>query len=188
MGPSFGNGQWTDGMVAGLRGYAEAYDAPLGPTPTPSPPGQVGGSPRRRDGSSSGGADALPWVIGVPVGLAAVGGIGIGGTRLRRHLKARAAARASLGAAVNDMAQAWFELDESNELIDARVKALSPVSDSVADAIRASHDEAVAVRDGATEIYLRLSEVPHRRRHREDGHRRGAPGEQRRRGGHPGAA
>ena len=159
MGPSFGNGQWTDGMVAGLRGYAEAYDAPV-PTFEPDPfPTGIGGSGSDGSSSSGGSSDALPWVIGVPVGLAAVGGIGIGGTRLRRHLKARAAARASLGSAVNDMAQAWFELDESNELIDARVKALPPVSDSVADAIRASHVEAVAVRDGATEIYLRLSEV-----------------------------
>jgi hypothetical protein len=162
MGPSFGNGQWTDGMVAGLRGYAEAYDAPV-PTfdPDPFPTGVGGSGGDGSDGSSSGGgsSDALPWVLGVPVGLAAVGGIGIGGTRLRRHLKARAAARASLATAVNAMAQAWFELDESNELIDARVQALPPVSDSVADAIRASHVEAVAVRDGATEIYLRLSEV-----------------------------
>lgn len=155
MGSSFGNGQWTDGMVAGLQGYADAYDAPVptfGPDPFPTVQGDSGS-----DGG--GGSDALPWVLGVPVGLAAVGGAGVGATRLRRRLKARAAARASLATAVNDMAQAWFELDESNELIDARVTALPAVSDSVADAIRAAHAEAIGVRDGATDSYLRLSEI-----------------------------
>src|SRR5688500_6491880 len=29
MGPAFGNGQWTDGMLAGLQGYAEAYADPV---------------------------------------------------------------------------------------------------------------------------------------------------------------
>ena len=89
-------------------------------------------------------------------------GLGVGGTRLRRHLRARAAARASLRAGADEMAQAWFELDESNELIDARVSALPPVSDSGADAIRASHAQAVMVREGATATYLRLSELQHR--------------------------
>ncbi len=154
MGPAFGNGQWTDGMVAGLRGYAAAYESPA-PTFDPEPfPTADGGA-----GSSSEGSGALPWVLGVPVGLAAVGVAGVGGTRLRRRRKARAAARATLGAAVGDMAQAWFELDESNELIDARVQALPPVSDSLADAIRAAHVEAVTTRDGATETYLHLSET-----------------------------
>lgn len=154
MGPSFGNGQWTDGMLGGLQGYSEAYGAEV-PTYTPEP------FPTFDDDYSTGGdgSGAWPWLIGVPVGLAAVGGAGVGGTRLRRRLKARSAARASLGAAVNAMAQAWFELDESNELIDARVTALPAVRDSGADAIRAAHTEAVAVRDGATDIYLRLSEL-----------------------------
>ena len=91
------------------------------------------------DTASSGGADVPGWALGVPVGLAAVGGAGWGATRVRRRLKARAAARAALGTATSAMAQAWFELDESNELIDARVAALPPVSDSVADEIRAEH-------------------------------------------------
>lgn len=155
MGPAFGNGQWTDGMLAGLQGYAEAYADPV-PTDDPDP------FPRRTgtdaDTGSGAGPDALLWVLGVPAGLAVVGGAGVGATRLRRHRKARAAARASLAAAVSEMAQAWFELDESNELIDARVTALPAVSDSVADDIRSAHGEAVTVRDGATDLYLRLSE------------------------------
>jgi hypothetical protein len=158
MGASFGNGQWTGGMLAGLAGYDAAYDNPV-PTfdPDPDPfPTDNGGGDYSTGGTSSG---ALAWVLGMPVGLAAVGGAGVGGVRLRRRLKARAAARASLAAAVNEMAQAWFELDESNELIDARVTALPAVSDSVADAIRDDHAEAVVVRNGATDIYLRLSEL-----------------------------
>ena len=163
MGASFGNGQWTDGMVAGLLGYADAYDAPepfydpddVDPDVDPGFDPDAFGD----DGSGASGSDLLPWVLGVPVGLAAVGGGGYGAVRLRRRRRERAAARAALSTAVSDMAQAWFELDESNELIDARVKALPPVSDSVADAIRAAHGEAVTVRDAATEAYLRLSEV-----------------------------
>lgn len=156
MGASFGNGQWTDGMLAGLAGYDAAYDNPV-PTYDPDPfPTDDGDDDLSTGGTSS---NALAWVLGVPAGLAAVGGAGVGGVRLRRRLKTRAAARASLGSAVNEMAQAWFELDESNELIDARVTALPAVSDSVADAIRAEHAEAVVVRNGATDIYLRLSEL-----------------------------
>ena len=161
MGPSFGNGQWTEGMVAGLLGYADAYASPV-PSfdPDELDPGDFGVDDLGSDESTGGsGADALPWVLGVPVGLAAVGGGGYGALRLRRRRRERAAARASLSTAVSDMAQAWFELDDSNELIDARVKALPAVSDSVGDAIRAAHGEAVTVRDAATEIYLRLSEI-----------------------------
>ncbi len=158
MGPAFGNGQWTDGMVEGLRGYAEAYAAP---SPTRGPEPYVPEIDDFADDFSSdgGGSAPSPWLLGVPVGLAAVGGGGYGAVRLRRRLKARAAARASLAHAVSGMAQAWFELDESNELIDARVSALPPVSDSVADGIRTAHAEAVATRDSATATYLRLSEV-----------------------------
>lgn len=162
MGPSFGNGEWTRGMVDGLRGYAEAYAAPLPASdtdPFPDGGGTDGTGTGTGTGSTASGSEALLWVLGVPVGLAAVGGAGVGGVRLRRRLRARAAARASLTSAANDMAQAWFELDESNELIDARVTALPAVSDVVADAIRASHAEAVVVRNGATDIYLRLSEL-----------------------------
>ena len=158
MGPAFGNGQWTDGMVEGLRGYAEAYAAS---SPTRGPEPYVPEIDDFSDDFSSdgGGSAPSPWLLGVPVGLAAVGGGGYGAVRLRRRLKARAAARASLAHGVSAMAQAWFELDESNELIDARVGALPPVSDSVADGIRTAHTEAVATRDAATATYLRLSEV-----------------------------
>lgn len=158
MGPAFGNGQWTDGMVEGLRGYAEAYAAS---NPTRGPEPYVPEIDDFSDdfASDGDGSAPSPWLLGVPVGLAAVGGGGYGAVRLRRRLKARAAARASLAHAVSEMAQAWFELDESNELIDARVGALPPVSDSVADGIRAAHAEAVVTRDAATATYLRLSEV-----------------------------
>ena len=162
MGPAFGNGQWTDGMVEGLRGYAEVYAAS---SPTRGPEPYVPeiddfSDDFSSDFSSDGGGSApSPWLLGVPVGLAAVGGGGYGAVRLRRRLRARAAARASLAHGVSAMAQAWFELDESNELIDARVGALPPVSDSVADGIRTAHTEAVATRDAATATYLRLSEV-----------------------------
>lgn len=164
MGPAFGNGQWTDGMLAGLQGYAEAYADP-GPTDDPDPfptgtgTGTGTGAETGTETGSGAGSDALAWVLGVPVGLAVVGGVGVGATRLRRRRKARAAARASLSAAASEMAQAWFELDESNELIDARVAALPPVSDSVADDVRAEHAMAVAAREGATDRYLRLSEL-----------------------------
>lgn len=158
MGPAFGNGQWTVGMVEGLRGYAEAYAAS---NPTRGPEPYVPEIDDFSDdfASEGDGSAPSPWLLGVPVGLAAVGGGGYGAVRLRRRLKARAAARASLAHAVSAMAQAWFELDESNELIDARIGALPPVSDSVADGIRAAHAEAVATRDAATATYLRLSEV-----------------------------
>lgn len=163
MGASFGNGQWTDGMVAGLQGYADAYDAPApvdqGIDPDHDPYDFDPGSLGTDNSTGSNGSDALPWVLGVPVGLAAIGGGGYGAVRLRRRRKERAAARAALATAVSDMAQAWFELDESNELIDARVGALPPVSDTVGDAIRAAHAEAVTARDGATGTYLRLSEI-----------------------------
>ena len=154
MGPAFGNGQWTEGMLAGLEGYAAAYD---GPAPTSDP---TSGPDDLGTGTGwSGSSDALPWVLGVPAGLAAVGGAGYGGLRLRRTLKARASARATLATSVGQMAQAWFELDESNELIDARVAALPPVSDRVADDIRAAHAEAVTTRTAATDTYLRMSDV-----------------------------
>lgn len=158
MGPAFGNGQWTVGMVEGLQGYAEAYAAS---SPTRGPEPYVPETDDFSDDFSSdgGGSAPSPWLLGVPVGLAAVGGGGYGAVRLQRRLKARAAARASLAHAVSEMAQAWFELDESNELIDARVSALPPVSDSVADGIRAAHADAMTTRDAATATYLHLSEV-----------------------------
>ncbi|MCP3424196.1 hypothetical protein [Nocardioides pinisoli] len=163
MGPAFGNGAWTDGMVAGLDGYADAYatggsaDDP-GVRPGRLPDGYTRDPDDGGSGDTSDGVDVPGWALGVPVGLAALGGAGWGATRVRRRLRERAAARAALGAATSAMAQAWFELDESNELTDARVSALPPVSDSVADRIRAEHARAVAVRDAATETYLRLSE------------------------------
>ena len=150
-------------MVAGLDGYADAYarggcgDGP-GVRPGRLPSGYTPYPDDVDDGDASNSVDVPAWALGVPVGLAAVGGAGWGATRVRRRLRERAAARAALGAATSAMAQAWFELDESNELIDARVAALAPVSDSVADAIRAQHAQAVTVRDAATETYLRLSE------------------------------
>lgn len=164
MGPAFGNGAWTDGMLAGLGGYADAYasqgsDNDSGARPGRLPDGYNPFPDDLDDTGSSGGSDVPGWALGVPVGLAAVGGAGWGATRVRRRLKARAAARAALGTATSAMAQAWFELDESNELIDARVAALPRVSDSVADEIRAEHVQAVAVRDAATGTYLRLSEL-----------------------------
>ena len=129
MGPAFGNGAWTDGMLAGLAGYADAYasqgsDNDSGARPGRLPDGYDPFPDDPDDTASSGGADVPGWALGVPVGLAAVGGAGWGATRVRRRLKARAAARAALGTATSAMAQAWFELDESNELIDARVAAL----------------------------------------------------------------
>ncbi|HEY0643171.1 MAG TPA: hypothetical protein VGD39_07120, partial [Nocardioides sp.] len=73
MGTSFGNGQWTDGMLAGLRGYGDAYD---GPQPTYDPdaydPGDFDPGDFAVDDTGTSGSDALPWVLGVPVGLAAV--------------------------------------------------------------------------------------------------------------------
>ncbi|MBD3926281.1 hypothetical protein IEZ26_16770 [Nocardioides cavernae] len=161
MGPAFGNGAWTDGMLAGVDGYADAYASQgSGQDPGDHLDDFPGGFPDDPDDTgSSGGADVPGWALGVPVGLAAVGGAGWGATRVRRRLKARAAARAALGTATSAMAQAWFELDESNELIDARVAALPPVSDAVADQSRAEHAQAVTVRDAATGTYLRLSEL-----------------------------
>ncbi len=120
-----------------------------------------------------------------PGGLAAVGGAGYGGLRLRRTLKARASARATLATSVGQMAQAWFELDESNELIDARVAALPPVSDQVADDIRAAHAEAVTTRDAATDTYLRMSDVFTDDHDREDRHGRRAACRRRGRRCHP---
>ncbi len=90
MGPAFGNGQWTDGMLAGLEGYAAAYD---GPAPTSDP---TRSRSTAATGTGGGNSDTLPWVLGVPTGLAAVGGAGYGGHPLRRRLKARASARAAL--------------------------------------------------------------------------------------------
>ncbi|WP_416957393.1 hypothetical protein ACNKF0_08350 [Nocardioides sp. T5] len=161
MGPAFGNGAWTDGMVAGLGGYADAYDSQEssydpGDWPDDFPGGLS--NDELDDAGASDGVDVPGWALGVPVGLAALGGAGWGATRVRRRLKERAAARAALGAATSAMAQAWFELDESNELIDARVAALPPVSDSVADRIRAEQAQAVTTRDAATATYLQLSE------------------------------
>ena len=151
-------------MLAGLGGYADAYasqgsDNDSGARPGRLPDGYNPFPDDLDDTGSSGGSDVPGWALGVPVGLAAVGGAGWGATRVRRRLKARAAARAALGTATSAMAQAWFELDESNELIDARVAALPRVSDSVADEIRTEHAQAVAVRDAATGTYLRLSEL-----------------------------
>ena len=152
MGPAFGNGAWTDGRSPASMAM---------PTPTPRrgpPTTPATGRTTSRDGPSgdklddagtSDGVDVPGWALGLPVGLAALGGAGWGATRVRRRLKERAAARAALGAATSAMAQAWFELDESDELIDARVAALPPVSDSVADRIRAEHAQAVTTRDAA---------------------------------------
>lgn len=139
MTPAFRDGAWTDGMDRALTGYGEAYDGE-----DPTVPGA--------------GSGALPWALGVPAGLAAVGGAGYGAARLRRRQKSLAAARAGLGAAVGAMAQAWVELDEGIELVDARVAALPPVADPAADAVRAAHADVVGVRDAATATYLALAE------------------------------
>ncbi|MDR7255457.1 chromosome segregation ATPase [Nocardioides sp. BE266] len=160
MGPRFGNGEWTEGMVAGLRAYGRAYAATPGTNdPTDDPTGYPTDFPVDPGvGVGSDTTDVQPWALAVPVGLVAAGAGGYGAVRLRRRRKERAAARAALTAAVTDMAQAWFDLDESNELIDARVAALPAVSDSVADAIRSAHAEAVTAREGATATYLELAD------------------------------
>ncbi|GAB2859384.1 coiled-coil domain-containing protein [Nocardioides pacificus] len=173
MGPQFGNGAYTEGMVAGLGVYAAAYERAA------TAPGNGGGSgieggsgpggggagrnPLTGDttqggGSSAGeGVDVDGWMVAAPLGTLALGGAAAGRVVVRRRLKAREQARAELMTATNEMAQAWVELEDSQEYVDARVTTLPAVSDSAVDAIRRAHDEATASIADATARYLEAS-------------------------------
>ncbi len=168
MGPNFANGEWTAGMVAGLRTYARAYAGPVTPQPPgtgtggvvpsdpfPQPPALAG------DTGSNRGANGRPAavVLAVAGGLAGVGGLSAAGLSLRRRRRVRAGARAALGAATDEMAQAWVELESSQEYVDARVLSLPAVQDRVVDGIRAAHVQASAALEEATAAYLTASQA-----------------------------
>ena len=71
MGPAFGNGAWTDGMVAGLDGYADAYASQgssydPGDWPDDFPDGLSGDE--LDDAGTSDGVDVPGWALGCPSG------------------------------------------------------------------------------------------------------------------------
>ena len=101
MGPAFGNGAWTDGMIAGVAGYADAYASQ----------GSDDDSVAARAGCPTATTPSPTTRMTRPRAAARTCRLGAGGarrprrgrrcrwgaTRVRRRLKARAAARAALG-------------------------------------------------------------------------------------------
>ena len=163
MGPNFGNGDWTTGMVAGLKMYARAYRASAA-APASSDTGDAGAADPgsssepasdRSSGSVSG--QTVAWLLGVPVGLTGVGGGVFAGMRLRRRRKAVATARAELSSATDEMAAAWIDLDSGQEYIDAHVGKLPAVADSAVERIRTAHAAAKTSLETATARYLEVS-------------------------------
>lgn len=165
MGANFGNGAWTQGMVAGLRTYARAHAASISRTPrsdndeTPDNDNGFGGGsvPASADDGDAGGVGA--WPVAALAGLLGIGGAAAGGAAARRRLKARALARTELMSATNEMAQAWVDLEESQEFIDARVGTLPDVPDSGVELIRSAHARASTAVEDATARYLSAAQT-----------------------------
>lgn len=101
---------------------------------------------------------AGPWLLLAPVGGVAAVGAGVGGVVLVRRRRRAEAARQRLTAAAGTMATTWDELDEGQELVDARVAALPRVQDRAVGELTTEHARLAAERTAATETYLRLSE------------------------------
>lgn len=164
MGASFGNARWTRGMVRGLAIYADAYSAtpPASGTGGGAGTGNGGGVTRPPDtiGSADDGTDlgASRWMLAIP-GLIVAGGAGWAGAVLLRRRRATARARAALGAATDEMAAAWLEVDGGREYVDARVSSLPDVDDSAVQQVRAAHAEAGAALEQAAAGYLGLAET-----------------------------
>lgn len=157
MTPAFREGDWTRGMALGLDIYLDAYHNPgryesgeatdgLG---TPAPAAGAG------DSGSGIGRSLGFAVLAV---LLLVGGA-VAGVGLRRRLRRRRQARADLGAAVDELADAWMALEAGQELTDSRVAALPPVPDRLVDDIRAWHEDATEARSRATEAHLAVAEA-----------------------------
>lgn len=149
MGASFGNGQWTRGMVDGLGIYADAYART-------SDGGGVGAEPlpATSDPDTSTEPGATAPVLAVVGGLLVAGLLAWGAWTLRQRLRDRAEARAALSAAVDEMAAAWLELDEGREFVDARVASLPAVDDGAVRQVRADHAAATAALEEASSAYL----------------------------------
>ncbi|MDI6908801.1 TPM domain-containing protein [Nocardioides sp.] len=160
MGASFGNGQWTRGMVDGLAIYARAYARGAGggngggngPPSTGGP--SLGELPEAGSTSESSG----PWLLLLPAALV-VGGAGWGGLVLARRRRARRAARAALAAATDDLAAAWLDVEQAREYVDARVASLPSVDDTTVKQVRTDHRAATAALEHATAAYLTLSQT-----------------------------
>ena len=152
MNARFGNGDWTGGMVAGLEEVRELGGTDDTGTPTDSSdPGESGA------GSSS---DVdWGWGLGIVGGLAAAGGLGYGGVRLRRRIATRAAARVAASAACDGAAAAFLRLEEVAEFTGARAADLPQVTDAGITAARAQADQARAAGEAATATYLAHSEA-----------------------------
>lgn len=152
MGASFGNGQWTRGMVDGLGVYADAYARPTDGSGGGSVPGPAA------PGSSSEPGSAAPF-LAVVGGLLVAGLLAWGAWTVRSRLRDRAQARAALSTVADEMAAAWLELDEGREFVDARVASLPAVDDAAVRQVRTDHAAATAALEEASSAYLSLAQT-----------------------------
>ena len=173
MGPAFGNGAWTDGMLAGLRRLRRRVRRAGVRQRLGCPPGQAARRLRplprrpRRHG--------LERRRGRP---------GLGARRARRPRRGRRCRRGapraydaasrharrpgpSLGTATSDDG-AGVVRARREQRADRRPRRRRCRRSATRSPTRSgpSHAQAVAVRDAATGTYLRLSEAAHRLRHR----------------------
>ncbi|WP_343909415.1 TPM domain-containing protein, partial [Nocardioides aquiterrae] len=160
MGPSFANGRWTQGMVAGLGIYEKALH-------------RTGGGGHHQGGGAGGGGvptvvDPAPDgtqptpagpVLAVLAALVAVALLAWGLVVLLRRRRATTAARRALAGATDEMAAAWMELDQGREYVDARVASLPDVQDATVLQVRADHRAATAALEQASATYLDLSQA-----------------------------
>lgn len=154
MGPSFGNGRWTRGMVRGLEIYADAYATEPSGTGggVSSPPRPVGPTVESTESDLS-----SRWLLAIP-GLAVAGGAAWGGAALLRRRRATRRARAELGSATDEMAAAWLEIDDGREYVGLRVASLPRVPDGTVQQVRSAHEAAVAELEHVSSTYLELAE------------------------------
>ena len=159
MTPGFGDGDFTGGMIAGIDELDDLVDK----APAPAGPGDDSSfddTPTYVDSTGSDSSAAVPWgrVLGVPLGLGALGGAGWGGMTMRRRVRDRAAARAGAAAASDAAAAAFLRLEEVAEFTAARVAALPQVVDEEIAAVRRLGAAAVAQSETATAAYLTHTE------------------------------
>jgi uncharacterized membrane protein YgcG len=98
------------------------------------------------------------WVLGIPVGAAALGGAGFVGVRTRRHLADRKALRTEALTLTNEAAQKFLDLETQVDMLNDRVELLPNVDDDGLNAIRADHKAAVKTAEVAINGYLAHSE------------------------------
>jgi uncharacterized membrane protein YgcG/predicted nucleic acid-binding Zn-ribbon protein len=114
MGPYFADGDFTEGINAGIKRTQYLIDNPnvnTNPNPTVSEPSEPLDIP-------------WAWILGVPAGGAVLAGGGFGAMRARKRLIERNQYRAEATTLTNKAADLFVELEPLDELTTSRVEGL----------------------------------------------------------------